>query len=429
MRQMSGLIWRKDALFASALALSLALGATTNAFGQSLRWLGTWGGTLPYAEAHGVSADGRVVCGWGGVYSPHVAFRWTPETGMQDIGQLVPPYSTEAWGMSDDGRIIVGYGITGTNPFGSSPYRGFRWENGVFTDLGTLGGRTSWAYAASVDGSVIVGAAELSNGFNRAFRWTAATGMVNLGTLPGALRSVARGVSADGNVVVGWSGFENQIHHAFRWTPDGGMTDIHNPSFGQSEALGVSGDGNVVVGAWGPPSFTPALPFRWTAEGGMVNLGTLGGQWGEAWDANYDGTIVVGWSDRDPGETSEWAAFRWTPQGGMEDLNVTYASLLRPGDRLEWASAISPDGRYIVGNGHNGATGRIEVFLLDTGPRCVSHNGDVDNNNCIDDADLLAVLFAFGQSGSSLGRVDVNCDQVVDDADLLIVLFNFGQGC
>jgi hypothetical protein len=53
----------------------------------------------------------------------------------------------------------------------------------------------------------------------------------------------------------------------------------------------------------------------------------------------------------------------------------------------------------------------------------------VDNNGCVDDADLLAVLFAFGQTGDNLGRVDVNCDQVVDDADLLQVLFNFGSGC
>jgi len=60
---------------------------------------------------------------------------------------------------------------------------------------------------------------------------------------------------------------------------------------------------------------------------------------------------------------------------------------------------------------------------------CQQHNGDVDDNGCVDDADLLAVLFAFGQTGDNLGRVDVNCDQVVDDADLLQVLFNFGSGC
>ena len=57
---------------------------------------------------------------------------------------------------------------------------------------------------------------------------------------------------------------------------------------------------------------------------------------------------------------------------------------------------------------------------------CVSSGGDVDGNGCVDDADLLAVLFAFGSVEST---EDVNCDGVVDDADLLAVLFNFGSGC
>jgi photosystem II stability/assembly factor-like uncharacterized protein len=54
--------------------------------------------------------------------------------------------------------------------------------------------------------------------------------------------------------------------------------------------------------------------------------------------------------------------------------------------------------------------------------------GDVNSNGCVDDSDLLAVLFAFGQSGSGLPE-DVNRDGIVDDADLLTVLFNFGSGC
>jgi hypothetical protein len=61
-------------------------------------------------------------------------------------------------------------------------------------------------------------------------------------------------------------------------------------------------------------------------------------------------------------------------------------------------------------------------------PSCQPSNGDVDGNGCVDDADLLAVLFAFGNTGSGLAE-DTNCDQVVDDADLLDVLFNFGNGC
>jgi len=52
-------------------------------------------------------------------------------------------------------------------------------------------------------------------------------------------------------------------------------------------------------------------------------------------------------------------------------------------------------------------------------------NGDVNGDDVIDDADLLAVLFAFGSSDPS---ADLNNDGTVDDADLLTVLFNFGAG-
>ncbi|GBC91967.1 hypothetical protein HRbin15_00428 [bacterium HR15] len=54
--------------------------------------------------------------------------------------------------------------------------------------------------------------------------------------------------------------------------------------------------------------------------------------------------------------------------------------------------------------------------------------GDVNRDGCVDDSDLLAVLFAFGQTGAFLPE-DVNLDALVDDGDLLIVLFQFGTGC
>ncbi|OYT68574.1 MAG: hypothetical protein CFK48_11140, partial [Armatimonadetes bacterium CP1_7O] len=65
------------------------------------------------------------------------------------------------------------------------------------------------------------------------------------------------------------------------------------------------------------------------------------------------------------------------------------------------------------------------AFLLDTESGLP---GDVDGNGCVDDADLLIVLFNFGAQGRGLSA-DVNCDGIVDDADLLTVLFNFGSGC
>jgi hypothetical protein len=54
--------------------------------------------------------------------------------------------------------------------------------------------------------------------------------------------------------------------------------------------------------------------------------------------------------------------------------------------------------------------------------------GDVNGDQCVDDSDLLAILFAFGSEGENLPE-DVNMDGIVDDSDLLYALFNFGVGC
>lgn len=68
-------------------------------------------------------------------------------------------------------------------------------------------------------------------------------------------------------------------------------------------------------------------------------------------------------------------------------------------------------------------TDRVRVVVTGTG----TGSPDIDRNGCVDDSDLLAVLFAFGSTGAN--PADINCDSVVDDSDLLAVLFAFGQGC
>ena len=189
----------------------------------------------------------------------------------------------------------------------------------------------------------------------------------------------------------------------------------------------ISEDGGVVVGnsgnIWGG-SYYPAM---WRAANNWAPelLANLGGSAGEAWDIR--GGVIIGFATTPSGERR---AVRWqlgTATTQVEDLNQTYAALLSDGSVLRSANAFSANGRFIVGWGRNAATGRDEAYLLDTG--CTPHSGDVDNNGCIDDADLLAVLFAFGNTGSNLGREDANGDGTVDDADLLTVLFNFGSGC
>ncbi|MCX7993896.1 MAG: hypothetical protein N2651_09540, partial [Fimbriimonadales bacterium] len=54
--------------------------------------------------------------------------------------------------------------------------------------------------------------------------------------------------------------------------------------------------------------------------------------------------------------------------------------------------------------------------------------GDANGDQCVDDADLLAVLFSFGAQGQNL-PADFDEDGRIDDADLIIVLLNFGAGC
>lgn len=100
---------------------------------------------------------------------------------------------------------------------------------------------------------------------------------------------------------------------------------------------------------------------------------------------------------------------------------------------------LGADGGYSFASGLTGAkeislkTGtflrrRLSVSNLSS---CVQvnfflTNGDVNNDNRVDDADLLAVLFALGLTGSNLPE-DLDGNGTVNDGDLLIVLFNSGS--
>lgn len=75
---------------------------------------------------------------------------------------------------------------------------------------GDLGGGTGEAFSISADGQVIVGRSTTGGTGERAFRWTAATGMRNLTTMysggvgSGSYLQYANAVSGDGVHVVGY---------------------------------------------------------------------------------------------------------------------------------------------------------------------------------------------------------------------------------
>jgi probable HAF family extracellular repeat protein len=364
----------------SACVLSLI---ATAGWSQSITWLRALQRSSDWSKAYGVSADGSVVVGIDQYYDDAAsryyerAFRWTASGRMQNIGGV----GTAAYGVSADGSVVVG-GVIFNGYYYACRWTASGWQ--------FLGGYVGLARGASADGSVVVGMARFG-WYYLAFRWQNGV-MQDLGTLPGGGWSEAYAVSANGAVVVGWSENNARRRRAFRWE-NGVMQDLGTlPGGGPSEAYAVSANGAVVVGM-AENAAGQRRAFRWE-NGVMQDLGTLPGyDWSEAHGVSADGSVVVGvaWN-----AAGQWRAFRWTASRGMEDLNTTYARLLTDGSVLSAARAISPDGRYIVGWGYCDARERTEAFLLDTqGTRCPL-DGDVNGDGIVDDADLLTVLFNFG---------------------------------
>ncbi len=340
----------------AVVAISVLLGCVVSASAQQLIWLGTLGGLR--TKPHGVSTDGTVVGYSDNAAGRKRAFRWTATGGMQDLGTLGGDES-RAYGVSGDGSLVVGRSINSANY-----YRAFSWTAATgMWDIDLIEHRWSEAHSVSSAG-LVVGMAK-----DTAFRTRAyiITSQLDLGTL-GGNESEAFGVSADGLVVVGWAQvpdtLSDPLSHAFRWTFGARrMQDLGTLGGLWSQARSTSADGSVVVG-WAHDSSSRVRAFRWTVTGGLQNIGTPGGDRSVAWGVSADGAIVVG-EGRD--SLGGAAGFRWTVASGMENLNQTYAHLLTNGSRLKSATAISPDGRFIAGEGYNGSTGAEDAFRLDVG--------------------------------------------------------------
>lgn len=300
-----------------------------------------------YCNSRAISADGAVIVG----NTDTDAFRWSAATGLVQLGA---GFTSVATGVSGDGSIVVGSSETqfpdgnhfyrwtsstgvqflgrgtaedisadGTTIVGSRFNQPFRWTNG--TGLVTINS-TGYAFAVSADGSVIAGSATVSpNGYPTAGRWTASTGWVNLGLLPG-------GTSA---------------------------------SFPVSAATAISSGGDVIGGFSRTGVFGEEAPFLWSQDGGMAKLDVLPTN---AYARNLvrgisaDGAMIVG---------EAYTPFIWTSEGGVEDL---FQFLVARGitgidafTNLGYIGGISPDGRFITGSGST-VQGNLEAWIVDLQP-------------------------------------------------------------
>jgi probable HAF family extracellular repeat protein len=250
----------------------------------------------------------------------------------------------------------------------------------TLTDLGTLGGEQSRAYAINKHGQV-AGSSDTSAGERHGFLWDNGT-MTDLGRLDGN-RSTVTALNDEGQVA-GYITYPSSFTHAFVWT-DGVMTDLGTlPGGFNSQAKAINNRGQVAGGAelltatdpW-PRYASHAVIWQ---DGKVTDLGTLGGTDSEAWAINDSGQ-VAGYSFT---PSYEMHAFLWA-DGRMTDLTVgtTGASCgcyAYPTGLNNRGQVVGLEGRFVppVPPLYVGVV--TDAFLWENGTKTIIATGDVHSS-------------------------------------------------
>jgi probable HAF family extracellular repeat protein len=263
------------------------------------------------------------------------AYVWTRSGGAIDLGTLT--------GVSSGATDINNRGeVTGNSTTGTSFPHAFRWSAATgIEDLGVLPGAPTFAFTnatAISDSGLIAGWGTSASGDGHAFAWTRKTGIIDLGTFGGQF-SFANGVNALGQVV-GYAAAPGNVYHAFVWSRQGGLRDLGLGGGLESFAAAINDKGHVIGGI----NYAAAQrAFFWTPAGGMIRLGTLGGPSSSAVAINNKGQVVGSSNTR----RGDFHAFVWTAREGLVDLNrrLRHAPA---GLVLDFAVAISDNGAIVA---------------------------------------------------------------------------------
>jgi len=226
----------------------------------------------PFNSSIGISEDGKtIVSGIMGSDGNTAPAMWQQETNWVNLGHpaegcVMDGNWGDAWSTNHDGSIVVGLA------WYCPGAEGFEWtaQNGI-VGLGHPQGASSRATGISSNGSTIVGFWENSSMGNRQpVRWVSGTPDLFLGEVPGE----AIAVSSDGSQIVGQAPDATGNGRAFYYTDAGGLINlgvISGNKVDQSVAFGIADDG-VVIGSSINPFLWTSQPFIWTKKIGIRPL-------------------------------------------------------------------------------------------------------------------------------------------------------------
>jgi probable HAF family extracellular repeat protein len=238
---------------------------------------------------------------------------------MIQLGALENAVLCAGGGVSDDGNVIVGTCLT------TAGNSAFRWtEGGGMVSLGQFGdgsNRTSNAIAIATDAKTIVGTGHPA--LTEAVLWRSADEVHILGWFPGDISGVATSVSSDGAIVVGYSTEPTLHQRAFRWSAQSGILPLASADriFSDSIATAVSGNGKVIVG-WGV-TLNGEAAWIWDEVHGMrlivdmlrADSKTLIPGWmlSRATGISDNGATIVGAGINPDGQSEGWVLTLLTP--------------------------------------------------------------------------------------------------------------------
>jgi probable HAF family extracellular repeat protein len=322
---------------AGQVSFSVNTGLGTKGYfydGTSLQDIGSLGGGGVLAED--LNASGQITGRSGTASGGEHAMLWSASGGMVDILGTNSGYSV-ASAINKFGVVIGVFQPNGINAFRWSASTGV--ENlGAFTP-GLSG--ASFANALN-DAGLIAGMSNVASGKRHAFAWTRTGGLVDIDTLDsedalpvavGALGEVA------GNRLPTLS--NDALYTGFLWTRAKGMVELGKdcgtamlvlamtPNLRIAGFIRVANDGQIAV--------------TWTPATGTRRLGTLGGASSRGYGVNAAGQ-VVGFADNKAGQSR---AFLWASNTGMRDLNK-YLHHAPPGLVLDDALAINDSGAIVA---------------------------------------------------------------------------------